>query len=86
MARGHGFLIGDMYKFVKYGSKHFRNMANAIQVREIKYRGLVTVGMIYDNSPIVDSFRYTDENTVLGAIENKNVENNRPVWFYMKRL
>lgn len=61
-------------------------MTNAIQVREIKYRGLVTAGMIYDILPIVDSFRYIDDNTILGAMENKNVENNRPVWFWMRRL
>ncbi|GKT90012.1 transcription factor cmr1 protein [Colletotrichum tofieldiae] len=56
------------------------------QVREIKYRGVVTAGMIYDNFPSIDSFRYVDENTILGAMENKDVENNRPVWFYMRRM
>lgn len=42
--------------------------------------------MIYDNYPRIDSFRYVDENTVLGAMEDKNVENNRPVWFYLRRM
>ncbi|WYZ34047.1 hypothetical protein EsH8_I_000323 [Colletotrichum jinshuiense] len=56
------------------------------QVREIKYRGVLTAGMIYDNYPRIDSFRYVDENTVLGAMEDKNVENNRPVWFYLRRM
>lgn len=55
-------------------------------MREMKYRGVLTTGMIYDDMPMIDSFRYVDDNTVLCAVENKNVENNRAVWCYMKRL
>ncbi|CCF37193.1 hypothetical protein CH063_08588 [Colletotrichum higginsianum] len=70
----------------KDGSRTWNADFGHAQVREIKYRGLLTAGMIYDDFPRIDSFRFVDENTVLGAMEDKNVENNRPVWFYMRRM
>ncbi|KAK6211516.1 hypothetical protein QIS74_10780 [Colletotrichum tabaci] len=70
----------------KWAGKDFRSLDDVDPVREIKYRGLLTAGMIYDDFPRIDSFRFVDENTVLGAMEDKNVENNRPVWFYMRRM
>lgn len=57
------------------------------RLREVKYRGVVTAALIYDNGPIIDAFRKIDENTLISAADNKN----KPVatwgtfFFYLKR-
>ncbi|KAJ6584085.1 hypothetical protein DFH09DRAFT_1308787 [Mycena vulgaris] len=41
------------------------------RVREIKYRGVVSAAMVYDDKPVIDHFRYVDENTVAGTMDVK---------------
>ncbi|KAJ7078662.1 hypothetical protein C8R44DRAFT_992701 [Mycena epipterygia] len=43
------------------------------RLREIKFRGLVSAAMVYDDIPIIDYFRYVDKNTVAGLMDMKNV-------------
>lgn len=43
--------------------------------------------MVYDNFPIIDSFRYVDEGTLLGAMDNKdNPAGEGTYYFYLKRF
>ncbi|KAJ7213854.1 hypothetical protein GGX14DRAFT_444269 [Mycena pura] len=42
------------------------------RIREVKFRGVVSAAMIYDNKPIIDHFRYVDEDTVAGMMDLKD--------------
>ncbi|KAF6816941.1 cytoplasmic protein [Colletotrichum sojae] len=55
------------------------------RVREVKYRGVVTAAMVYDKYPIIDSFRLVDENTVMGAMDSKELRDAGTYYFYLKR-
>lgn len=42
--------------------------------------------MIYDKFPIVDSFRLVDDNTVMGAMDSKDLQDKGTYYFYLTRL
>lgn len=43
--------------------------------------------MVYDNHPIIDAFRYVDEDTVFGAMDNKvNPPGEGTYYFYLARF
>lgn len=41
--------------------------------------------MVYDKFPIIDAFRYVDENTVVGAMDNKELQQSGTYYFYLRR-
>lgn len=41
------------------------------RLRMVEFRGIVSATMIYDRQPVLDHFRKIDDNTVLGAAENR---------------
>ncbi|KAJ5726878.1 hypothetical protein N7493_005905 [Penicillium malachiteum] len=43
-------------------------------LRQIEWRGVVSTAMIYDNFPIIDYFRYVNDNILAGAMDAKNME------------
>ena len=45
--------------------------APTARLRKAEYRGKVTVGMIYDQAPIIDYFRKVDDDTLLGAMDRR---------------
>ncbi|TEA13139.1 hypothetical protein C8034_v004752 [Colletotrichum sidae] len=55
------------------------------RLREVKFRGVVTAAMVYDNFPIIDAFRFVDENTIVGAMDNKELQDAGTYYFYLKR-
>lgn len=57
------------------------------RIREVKFRGTVSAAMIYDKFPIIDVFKYVDDNTVLGAMDNKDFPADAgEYYFYLKRF
>lgn len=56
------------------------------QVREVKFRGIVSATMIYDKFPIIDYFRYVSEGVVMGAMDNKDLQNDGVYYFYLTKL
>lgn len=57
------------------------------QLRKVEFRGVVTASMVYDKIPIIDSFRYVDEDTVIGAMDNKeNPAAEGTYYFYLTRF
>ena len=50
------------------------------QVRQLEFRGKVSVAMIYDHLPIIDYFRRVDENTLMGVMDYKGAV---PLYFYL---
>lgn len=58
-----------------------------VQLREVKFRGVVSAAMIYDNFPIIDSFRYISSNVVIGAMDNKLIPKEAGTYyFYLRKV
>jgi hypothetical protein len=56
-------------------------------LREVKFRGKVSAAMVYDNLPIIDSFRRVDDKTVVGAMDNKMLpKETGTYYFYLSKL
>jgi hypothetical protein len=53
------------------------------RLRMVEYRGKVSASMIYDNLPICDTFRLIDQNTLLGIMDFKGME--QPFFFKLHR-
>lgn len=41
------------------------------KLREMVYEGTVSMAMIYDDRPIIDHFRYVDDDFMAGIMEGK---------------
>ena len=53
----------------------------------MKFRRVVSAAMVYDKFPIIDSFRYVADDTVLGAMDNKDQPAGiGTYYFYLKRF
>lgn len=56
------------------------------QLREMVFRGVASVAMIYDTKPIFDHFRYVDEDNVMGAMDAPKVMgDNGTFYFYLSK-
>ncbi|MFC8530490.1 DUF4334 domain-containing protein [Nocardia sp. NPDC057227] len=53
------------------------------RLRDIEYRGAVSVAMIYDHLPIIDHFRRVDEHTLLGIMDMRDLA--EPYFFVLRR-
>jgi len=53
-------------------------------LREVRYRGVVTATMVYDQHPIFDHFRRVTNDLVLGVMDRKGEE--KPLFFWLRRL
>jgi hypothetical protein len=53
------------------------------RVRMMEYRGKVSATMIYDNLPMYDTFRLFDQDTLLGVMDCKGIE--QPFFFRLHR-
>jgi len=53
------------------------------RLRRVEYRGVVSTAMIYDDLPIIDTFRKLDDDVLLGAMDLRGVE--APYFFLLER-
>ena len=60
-----------------------RSRRHRARLREVRYRGVVTAAMVYDDLPIIDVFRRVDEDTVLGAMDLRGAP--APYFFVLQR-
>lgn len=65
-------------------SKLLKTKDSKARVRMTEYRGKVSATMIYDYLPINDVFRKVDENTLLGLMDFKGME--QPFFFVLHRV
>ncbi|KAJ7160041.1 hypothetical protein C8R46DRAFT_1038374 [Mycena filopes] len=65
------------------GSRTFLEPYGHAQLREVKFRGVISAAMIYDIKPIIDYFRYVDDDTVAGMMDAK--EAPAGYHFHLKR-
>lgn len=47
---------------------------NGIKLRQIEWRGVLSTAMVYDDFPIIDYFRYVNDNLLAGAMDAKTSE------------
>ncbi|KAJ5371867.1 hypothetical protein N7517_003873 [Penicillium concentricum] len=52
-------------------------------LREIRFRGLVSTAMIYDNHPIIDHFRYVNDKLIIGAMDTSSFGDAGMYYFYL---
>lgn len=60
-----------------------RTESSQARLRMMQYRQKVSATMIYDCLPIHDAFRKVDEQTMMGAMDFKDV--SEPFWFWLVR-
>ncbi len=53
------------------------------RLREVRYRGVVSTALVYDDLPVIDVFRTVDDRTVLGAMDARGMA--RPFLFQLTR-
>lgn len=73
-------LIGRFFLALK---PILRTQVSKARMRLTEYRGKVSATMVYDHLPIHDVFRKVDENTLLGIMDLKGVE--QPFFFILRR-
>jgi len=54
------------------------------RLRTVRYRGVDTAAMVYDQLPIIDVFRKLSDDTVIGAMDVRGSE-DRPYFFVLQR-
>ncbi|MEM9092376.1 MAG: DUF4334 domain-containing protein [Cyanobacteria bacterium P01_F01_bin.53] len=64
-------------------SKLLKTEESKARVRMVEYRGKLSATMIYDYLPIHDVFRRVDDNTLLGLMDFKGME--QPFFFVLNR-
>ncbi|WP_230329767.1 DUF4334 domain-containing protein [Nocardia aurantiaca] len=60
-----------------------RTRAPRARLRNLEFRGKTSAAMIYDDLPIIDIFRRVDENTLLGVMDKRGL--NEPYFFVLYR-
>ncbi|KAJ5210064.1 hypothetical protein N7491_009876 [Penicillium cf. griseofulvum] len=59
------------------------NWGHAV-LREVRYRGVVSTAMIYNDHAIIDHFRYVNDDLVIGAMDTKRFGDNVGIcYFYL---
>ncbi|WP_221652285.1 DUF4334 domain-containing protein [Actinotalea ferrariae] len=53
------------------------------RLREVRFRGVVSAAIVYDDLPIIDVFRADDDGSVLGAMDARGMA--RPYLFRLRR-
>lgn len=61
----------------------FNTSSSCARLRMTEYRGKISATMIYDQLPVNDVFRKLDDNTVLGLMDNKRIQD--PFFFKLSR-
>ncbi|KAL2699437.1 hypothetical protein AAEP93_009412 [Penicillium crustosum] len=58
------------------------NWGHAV-LREVRFRELVSTAMIYDKHPIIDHFRYVNDNLIAGAMDTSSLGDAGTYYFYL---
>ncbi|KAJ6516978.1 GXWXG protein-domain-containing protein [Mycena vulgaris] len=53
------------------GQRIFKESYGRARVREIKFRGVVSAAVVYDDRPAIDYFRYVNGDTAAGMVDDK---------------
>lgn len=69
--------------FIRIARPILRTKKSRARLRMVEYRDLLSAAMVYDQKPIMDSFRRVDDNCVMGAMDMKGLGD--PYFFILKR-
>ncbi|KAJ5152689.1 uncharacterized protein N7482_009167 [Penicillium canariense] len=64
------------------GSRAWNEDWGHARLRQIEFRGVVSTAMVYDDFPIIDYFRYVNDNLLAGAMDSKTTQAG-PYYFYL---
>ncbi|KAJ5151670.1 hypothetical protein N7492_009965 [Penicillium capsulatum] len=64
------------------GSRVWNESWGHARLRQIKWRGVLSTAMVYDDFPIIDYFRYVNDNLLAGAMDAKT-SNAGTYYFYL---
>lgn len=53
------------------------------RLREVRYRGVVSAALVYDDLPVIDAFRAAEDGSVLGAMDARGMV--QPYLFALRR-
>ncbi|PWY68737.1 hypothetical protein BO83DRAFT_390534 [Aspergillus eucalypticola CBS 122712] len=60
------------------------------RIREVKYNDVVSAAMVYNERPVIDYFRYMDENTVIGVMDSPEHDSSSQqgdrLYFVLERM
>ncbi|KAL2825547.1 hypothetical protein BJY01DRAFT_256234 [Aspergillus pseudoustus] len=56
------------------------------QIREVKYNGVVSAAMIYNEKPIIDYFRKINDHTVIGVMDALESTADHGLYFILERI
>ena len=59
---------------------------SAARLRLIKYRGKISVAMVYDKKGIIDIFRKVEADTLLGIMDIKELQSDKSYFFVLRRV
>jgi hypothetical protein len=71
---------------VEYVLEQEQRELNLFQLREVKYKGVVSAAMIYDNQPIIDHFRKVNDEVVAGVMDTKLMKGCGLYYFYLTKM
>lgn len=71
------------HKLLGLAEPAIRTTKPRARLRDLEYRGKVGAAMIYDHLPIIDVFRRVDDDTLLGVMDQRGVE--QPYFFVLTR-
>jgi hypothetical protein len=66
------------------GKREVNPILGKATLRAVRYRGVVTATMVYDQHPIFDHFRKIDDARVLGVMDRKG--DVFPLFFYLRKI
>ncbi|KAL2811722.1 hypothetical protein BJX63DRAFT_433232 [Aspergillus granulosus] len=68
------------------GGRVVNGFMGKARIREVKYNGVVSAAMIYNEKPIIDYFRKIDENTVIGVMDALESQADHGLFFILERI
>ncbi|KAH8664468.1 hypothetical protein BX600DRAFT_498248 [Xylariales sp. PMI_506] len=81
--------VNKVYPIMVHGEGGARTWASdygEARLREVQFHGKVSIAMVYDKLPIIDTFRSVNEDTVMGAMDNKDLKDEGLYYFYLTRI
>jgi len=68
------------------GKRVWMEAAGRARLREVKYQGVVSTAMIYNEKPIIDHFRRVSDNMVAGVMDTTLFPEEDLFYFYLTKL
>ncbi|KAJ5691905.1 hypothetical protein N7462_001328 [Penicillium macrosclerotiorum] len=66
------------------GSRRWNEDYGHARLRQVEFRGVVSTAMVYDDFPIIDYFRYVNDDLLAGAMDSK-IHQGGTYYFYIYR-